>query len=352
MQGPAAIGQTFRNAARAQHIISVAVRFGFGDVLNKTGINRLFGEGLKLVGARSADAETQALPQSVRVRKALESLGPTFIKIGQVLSTRPDLIPEDWAREFTKLQDDVPPADPKEVEAAINKEFPQGLEQAFATFDHEPLAAGSIAQVHPATLHDGSEVVVKVLRPGIRQTVEADMQILEGLAEFVEEHFTDLGYSPTEVVAAFSNELKREIDLSHEARAAERLRRAFADNPHVDFPKVFHHLSSESVVTMRRVKGTPLSRLKPGDRPLEEIEAIVRHGTDAVFRQTLEIGFFHADPHPGNLFASDDGQATVTFIDCGMTGHVEPATQEALAELVQGVIEGDIDRVIDVVTAL
>ncbi|MEM9253048.1 MAG: AarF/UbiB family protein [Planctomycetota bacterium] len=352
MQGPAAIGQTFRNAARAQHIISVAVRFGFGDVLAKTGIDRLVGEGLKLVGVRKADEETRKLPHAVRVRKALESLGPTFIKIGQVLSTRPDLIPESWAREFTKLQDDVPPADPKEIEAAIANEFPQGLDAAFGSFDHEPLAAGSIAQVHAATLHDGTEVVVKVLRPGIRQTVESDMSILEGLAEFVEDHFTDLGYSPTEVVAAFSNELKREIDLSHEARAAERLRRAFADNPHVDFPKIFHHLSSESVVTMRRVKGTPLSRLDANSRPKEEMQAIVRHGTDAVFRQTLEIGFFHADPHPGNLFASDDGQATVTFIDCGMTGHVEPATQEALAELVQGVIQGDIDRVIDVVTSL
>jgi ubiquinone biosynthesis protein len=212
------------------------------------------------------------------------------------------------------------------------------------------MAAGSIAQVHPATLPDGTEVVVKVLRPGIRQTVESDMQILAGLAEFVEEHFTDLGYSPTEVVKAFSNELRREIDLSHEARAAERLRRAFADNEHVDFPKIFHALSTDSVVTMRRVRGTPLSRLNPGDRPQEDLEAIVRHGTDAVFRQTLEIGFFHADPHPGNLFATDDNR--VVFIDCGMTGHVEPATQEALAELVQGVLEGDIDRVIGVVTTL
>jgi len=350
MQGPMALGQTFRNAARAQHIISVAVRFGFGDVLAKTGIDRLFAEGMKLVGGAKPDAETKSLPQAVRVRKALEALGPTFIKIGQVLSTRPDLIPESWAREFARLQDDVPPADPEKVRQAINREFPQGLDAAFATFDFEPMAAGSIAQVHPATLPDGTEVVVKVLRPGIRQTVESDMQILAGLAEFVEEHFSDLGYSPTEVVKAFSNELKREVDLSHEARAAERLRRAFADNEHVDFPKIFHSLSTENVVTMSRVRGTPLSKLNPGDRSKEEMEAIVRHGTDAVFRQTLEIGFFHADPHPGNLFATDDGK--VIFIDCGMTGHVEPATQEALAELVQGVIGGDIDRVIDVVTAL
>jgi len=352
MQGPMAIGQTFRNAARAQHIVSVAVRFGFGDVLAKTGIDRLFTQGMKLVGGTKPDAETKTLPQPVRVRKALETLGPTFIKIGQVLSTRPDLIPESWAREFTKLQDDVPPADAKLVRDALDREFPQGLDRAFGSFDAEPLAAGSIAQVHAATLHDGTEVVVKVLRPGIRQTVESDMQILEGLAEFVEEHFSNLGYSPTEVVAAFSNELKREIDLSHEARAAERLRRAFTDNPNVDFPKVFHSLSTENVVTMRRVRGTPLSKLQRGDRPKEEMEAIVRHGTDAVFRQTLEIGFFHADPHPGNLFAADDGSGKVVFIDCGMTGHIEPATQEALAELVQGVIEGDVDRVIDVVLAL
>jgi ubiquinone biosynthesis protein len=350
MQGPLALGQTFRNAARAQQMIAVAVRFGFGDVLAKTGLDRLFSEGMRLIGAGKADAEVRSLPQAVRVRKALEALGPTFIKIGQVLSTRPDLIPESWANEFRRLQDDVPPADAEKVRAAIDREFPQGLDAVFATFDYEPMAAGSIAQVHPATLPDGTEVVVKVLRPGIRQTVESDMQILAGLAEFVEEHFTDLGYSPTEVVKAFSNELRREIDLSHEARAAERLRRAFADNEHVDFPKIFHALSTDSVVTMRRVRGTPLSRLNPGDRPQEDLEAIVRHGTDAVFRQTLEIGFFHADPHPGNLFATDDNR--VVFIDCGMTGHVEPATQEALAELVQGVLEGDIDRVIGVVTTL
>ncbi|MEM6331921.1 MAG: AarF/ABC1/UbiB kinase family protein [Planctomycetota bacterium] len=350
MQSPAAIGQTFRNAARAQQIVTVGIRFGFGDVMAKTGLSRLFTEGLKLVGAVKPDADAKSLPQPVRVRKALEALGPTFIKIGQVLATRPDLIPESWADEFTRLQDDVPPADPDKIREALDREFPQGVDEAFATFDYEPLAAGSIAQVHAATLADGSEVVVKVLRPGIRAMIESDMQLLAGLAEFVEEHFTDLGYSPTQVVEAFSSELQREVDLSHEARACERLRRAFSDNPKVDFPKIFASLSSESVVTMERVRGTPLSKLNAGDRPAEQMEAIVRAGADAVFRQTLEIGFFHADPHPGNLFATDDG--AVVFIDCGMTGHVEPATQEALAELVQGVIEGNVDRVIDVVTAL
>jgi ubiquinone biosynthesis protein len=270
--------------------------------------------------------------------------------MGQVLSMRPDLIPPEWASEFAKLQDDVPEADPEQIKERIREEFGEKFDTHFATFEDAPFAAASIAQTHRATLHDGTDVVLKVLRPGIHEVISADMGILRTLAGWAEHYFEELGYSPVDVVDQFDRELRKEIDLRHEARSADRFSQAFENDPNVLFPEVHWEMTTSNVLTMTEVKGTPLSKLKPGQFTDSQRRQMVARGADAVFRQCLEIGFFHADPHPGNIMAMSD--ARICFIDCGMVGNIDPASKHQLADLVHAVLTGDLDRVCEITLAL
>ncbi|MHC5002244.1 MAG: ABC1 kinase family protein, partial [Planctomycetota bacterium] len=339
MPSPFIIGRTIRGTRRARHILTVLVGYGFHSVIEDLNLDTLMLKGRKLVGVAKTDAHVSREPTPVRLRKAMEELGPTFVKLGQVLSTRPDLVPPGWAEEFEKLQDDVPPAGFEAVREQLDREFPDGFDEIVRSIEHEPMAAASIAQVHRAVLADGTHVVLKILRPGIRQLVESDLDILRVIADFVEEHFVNLGYSPLEVVDQFKKELERELDLVQEGRSTERLGGAFAEDENVQFARVFWQATTSGVLALEEVEGTPLSKLDPETLAPGELEQIVANGTDAVFRQCLEIGFFHADPHPGNIFSIGGGR--ICFLDCGMTGHVEPDTAELLADLVHGVIEGD-----------
>ncbi len=344
------ISRALRGTRRTRDILSVMMRFGFDSVVQDLNLDQLLLKGRKLVGVEKADASVHRERPEVRIRHAMEELGPTFVKLGQVLSVRPDLVPPGWAEEFGRLQDDVPRVDWKDIRAALEAEYDKPLDEMFRSVSEEPIAAASIAQVHRAVMPDGREIVLKVLRPGIRDVVEADLYILARLAEFAEEHFSNLGYSPTRVVEQFATQLGEELNLVEEGRSTDRMRRAFADDEHVGFPEVIWEATTASVLALEEIKGKRLSRLDPATMPVEELEAIVAHGTDAVFRQCLEIGFFHADPHPGNIIVQPGGR--VVFIDCGMTGRIDPGTALVLADLVYGVINGDLDRVIDVTILL
>ncbi len=338
------IGRTIRNAPRLQHILRVLVRHGFEDVVREVGIDRLFDRVRRAMGRGMPDAEFKRLPYAVRLRHVMESLGGTFIKLGQVLSTRPDLIPAHWAEEFRKLQDDVPPVAFEHIRERLEQEFPEGVDSVLGSIEEKAIAAGSIAQVHRATLPDGTPIVLKVARPGIRRQTASDLELLALLAEFVEHRFSDLGYSPMKVVEQFHRELTREMDLHREGRSTDRLRRAFLDNDQVIFPKVYWQATTENVLALEWIDGVRLSRMEEGDLSDDELRAVVANGADAVFRQCLEVGFFHADPHPGNIIAMPGGR--ICFIDCGMTGHIDPQTAERLADLVQGVVSQDMPRVI------
>jgi len=338
------IGRGLLHARRTREILTVLIRYGFGNVVHELGLDRLIEQGQRLLGVRRAGV--QHLPQPVRLRKAMEELGPTFVKMGQILSMRPDLIPPDWAEEFTKLQDQVPPADADQIRQRIEEEFGPRFDELFSEFEPEPFAAASIAQTHRATLQSGQEVVIKVLRPGIRETINADMGILRTLAGWAEEYFANLGYSPIEVLDQFDRELRKEIDLRHEGRSSDRLRQAFADNEQVLFPHIYWDMTTSNALTLERIHGTTLSHLEPEQFTRAEREKMVAAGADAVFRQCLEIGFFHADPHPGNIMALPD--ARICFIDCGMVGHIDPGTKQQLADLVYAVLVGELDRVVEV----
>lgn len=355
MRSPLAIGRATRNALRTREILAVFVGYGFENVIHELKLSTLIQRGRNLVLPRDStqklDPTLARLPPQVRVRKALEDLGPTFVKLGQVLSLRPDLIPPEWADEFRKLTYSVNPAPFETIRARLEREFPNGkLDQRFASIDPVPIAAASMAQVHRARTTDGDEIVLKVLRPGIEDVLETDMSILRFLAEFAESHFQDLGYSPVQVVDQFSRQLQREVNLELEGRATDRFRKDFADNPNISFPAVYWKCTTSKVLALEEIKGILVSKLKPGDLAQEELRAAVAYGTDAVFRQCLEIGFFHADPHPGNMFILPGGR--VCFIDCGMTGRIDPKTAGQLADLVQGVVAGDLDRVVEISLAI
>ncbi len=354
MRSPLAFGRTLRNARRTREILGVFMRYGFQHVIEELNLDTIAQRSKNLFRKRpldQVDARLARLPQPVRLRKALEELGPTFVKMGQVLSLRPDLIPPEWADEFRKLHDTVHPVPSDEIRARLEQEFPGGrLEQLFKWIDEKPLAAASVAQVHRAITHDGDEIVLKILRPGIEEVLQTDMSILHFLAEFAEEHFQNLGYSPTQVVRQFARELEREVDLAQEGRSTDRFRKDFDAHPNICFPKVYWKYTTEKVLALEEIKGTLLSKLKKDDVSPEELRSVVANGTDAVFRQCLEIGFFHADPHPGNLFILPGGK--ICFIDCGMTGHIDPNTAGQLADLVQSVLAGDLDRVMEIAIAI
>jgi len=350
MEHQTAIGRTLFHAHRTREILTVLIRYGFGNVVREVGLDRMLERGRRLIGGTTQEPAARRDPQQVRLRKAMEELGPTFIKLGQILSMRPDLIPPEWAAEFAKLQDEVPEADPGAIKARIRGEFGEDFDTHFANFEDAPFAAASIAQIHRATLHDGTAVVLKVLRPGIHEIIRADMGILRTLAGWAENYFAALGYSPVDVVDQFDREIRKEIDLRHEARSADRFRQSFEDEPNVRFPEAHWHLTTSNVMTMTEVQGTPLSKLEPGQFSDSQRRHMVAIGADAVFRQCLEIGFLHADPHPGNIMALPDSR--ICFVDCGMVGNIDPGSKHQLADLVHAVLTGDLDRVCEITVAL
>lgn len=343
------IQRTIRSTKRLTAIIKVLTKFGFKEVITDLGLDS-FSSGKKTADIPDSSQVDATISRPVRMRMVLEELGPTYIKLGQILATRPDLIPPDWAQEFKLLQDRCGQIPFSEIEEVLIQEFPGRLHQLFSFIEEIPLAAASMAQVHRATLVNGTDVVIKVLRPGNRKLVEEDMALLEWLAQFVEDYFSNLGYSPVAVAAEFSREIAKEMDFLQEAQATNKLRRYFEDDPNICFPRVYRDASTRNVLTLEEIKGQPLSSVDPKSLRPEERRKIVANGTDAVFKQCLRYGFFHADPHPGNIFLLP-GQR-LCFIDCGMTGQLDKKTAEQLIDLVAAIIQGNIDKLCRVVVEL
>lgn len=332
-------------AQRGAEIIAGLFRFGFGEFVRQTGLSRHHEK-----AAKHSDREptaSESIP--VRVRLLLQSLGPTFIKIGQIMSTRPDLIPTEWVNELKKLQCDVPAA-PWAGEAGVavvlEQELGTRLQTEFRHIDETAMAAASMAQVHAAELIDGAHVVLKILRPGIREQMAADLELLRQFAKLVQPHFKNIGFDALAVVDEFALELAHETDLTVEAESTRRMFKNFEDNPNITFPKVYDAVSTESVLVLEHVKGALLAKMDLTKLSRNQRDQIIRNGADMVFRQCLEIGFFHADPHPGNMFVLK-GQK-LCFIDCGMTGLIDPPTMELLARIVHGTVNKELDTVVRV----
>jgi ubiquinone biosynthesis protein len=340
------IKRTIQNTKRLAEILSVLTKFGFRQAIVDSGLSRI----LDLKREDAGEDAAGTLPKSVRVRMALEELGPTFIKLGQILSTRPDLIPPEWAEEFKRLQDRCTPVPFEDIRQVLSIEFAGRLELLFSSISEEPLAAASMAQVHRARLVSGHEVVIKVVRPGNHQLVEEDMVLLQSLAQLAEQYFSNLGYSPMLVAKEFSREMLKEVNLIHEGQSTDRLRRYFEDDDDIFFPVVFWEASTRNVLTLEEIKGRRLSDISPDQLTSADRRKIVANGTDAVFKQCLSFGFFHADPHPGNIFLLPGNK--LCFIDCGMTGQLDKKTTDQLIDLVASITRGNIDRLSRVVLEL
>lgn len=333
------LARRLKNAQRYREVIGVLARYGFASFIAKSGFSPLRKANADWLYSRDGTIDLSSAPLEVRLRKAMEELGPTFIKIGQILSTRRDLIPDALADEFARLQADCPKIPFDRVRAALDEQLKGRTDELFQWIDPEPLAAASMAQVHSAVWKDGSEVVIKLLRPDAADQIEADMEALAFVARLTEERLAKTGFSPMEIVAEFREELRRETNLTIEARSTDRMRNAFANDPGIGFPKVYWEATTTGVLTIEKIQGKLLARTPYASIPLEIRKKIVGNGARAVFRQTLELGFFHADPHPGNIFIHDDGR--VTFIDCGMVGRIGADARQRIAELVFGVATGD-----------
>jgi ubiquinone biosynthesis protein len=280
------------------------------------------------------------LPRQIRIRHALERLGPAFVKLGQILSTRRDLIDPALAAELTKLQDHVPTVPWEEMAGVVEQELGGTVDELYGSFDPEPIASASIAQVYKATLHDGRTVAVKVQRPGVIEVMDTDLDILVTQAHFIVER-TSWGrdQNVAGIVDDIVRVLRAELDYLHEARNLARFREAFAEDHDVFFPEPIWDLTSRRVLTMEYVEGVPGSRLESDRETGVDTRRMVEVGVDCYFRQILDLGFYHADPHAGNLFAMPDGR--VGFVDFGRVAAVSRSNRSAVFEFLLSVLDDD-----------
>jgi ubiquinone biosynthesis protein len=337
MGGLQVLGRTYRHLNRYREVAGILAKHGFGDLLHMMRLDSHLEAGLRGFMSRPP---VETASRAERVRLAVQDLGPTFVKAGQYLSTRADLLSSAYLRELAKLQDRVPPFPAEEARRIIEEDLGEPVSRLFKRFDDRPLAAASIAQIHAARLTDGREVVVKVERPDIRRVVAVDLEIMARLAELAEKHSSEWRRrKPTEVIAEISRSLDREMDFALEAAHTERFARQFEGDPTVRVPEVHRSLSSARVLTMERLDGIKADDLAA----LERAGLDPRLAAENLGRQYLAMifvhGFFHADPHPGNLFIQPDH--VIAYMDFGMTGRLDRGTRESLADVFFAVSERD-----------
>lgn len=325
-------------------------------VLGKYGLADLFG-GFKYSWLqdrlKSADGQsiTTGVTQAARVRMALTELGTTFIKLGQMLSTRADLLGPELTEELSQLQANVPPDPSAVARATIEAELGQPIEQLFASFEDTPLAAASVAQVHAARLHTGHSVVVKVRRSGVAEQAATDVEIVQALAELLEQHSPALrSYQPLAVVRQFRRTLLRELDLTYERQNQEEFARNFADDPTVCIPELFNELCSHQVVTMQRLDGIIGSDIEALQQSGVDLGEFAKRGANMYLEMVFRDGFYHADPHPGNLILLPGN--IVGVIDCGMVGRIDEDLRDEVEALLLGIVENDSELVAEQVLRL
>jgi ubiquinone biosynthesis protein len=324
---------------RYRQILTVLFKYGFGDLIDALKIEQYLEIGLQFI-SRKRREKIETLSRAVRVKMVLEELGPTFIKLGQILSTRPDLLPVEFIQELPKLQDEVPPFSFPEVEAIIKEELKKNIDQFFLSFDKQPLAAASIGQVHQARMSDGTNVVVKIQRPGIQRIIEVDLEIMVHLAGLMEHHLEgwDIQH-PTRVVEEFAHTLERELDYTLEAAYTERFARQFEDEPGVYVPKVYREATTSRVICMEHINGVKASDIDRLQKEGLDRNKLAKRGLDLIMEQIFVHGFFHADPHPGNIFVLPGN--VICYIDFGMMGRLNLEMRECFADLIMNIVHRD-----------
>jgi ubiquinone biosynthesis protein len=305
----------------------VLVKHGFGDLITRTNLERYIDRGRKLLPGRG-DAGIASLSRWERVRMVLEELGPTFIKFGQIMSNRPDLVPQELITELAKLQSDVPPFSEEEAQHLVEEELGRPVSEIFAEYSPTPIASASI------------EVAIKVQRPGIEQIIKTDLEIMFDLATLMEKHIQEMDIlHPVSIVEEFERSIKREIDFTIEATAIERFGRNFQNETTIYVPKVYRDYSTNKILTMEFIDGVKASSKEALLNAGLDPKLLASCGADLVLTQVFEHGFFHADPHPGNMVALPGN--VVCFLDFGMMGGISPGHREALSNILVGIVNQD-----------
>jgi len=331
---------TLSRLNRFRAIVVTLIKYGFGDIIARLDLPAKLGP---LYTRKEPREESNTY---TRIRHTLQELGPTFIKLGQLLSLRTDLIPSDMAEELSKLQDNVPAESFSEISKQIERSLGRPVDEVFLEFEETPLAAASLAQVHSAVLRETGDVVaVKVQRPGIRQMIRNDLRIMESLAQRAHERVEMLQlYNLPRVVEEIKRLLTEELDFDREARNIRLARSNFADDPSLYLPRVYSEISTSRLLVLERINGTKLKDAI-SNWPLQVRRDLARKWLRATLKQILEDGFFHADPHPGNLFILSSEQ--YSLLDWGMVGRLTPETRLKLIDLLVGVILRDSQQVLD-----
>jgi len=319
--------KVYRDIGRYRQILKVLAKYGFDDLISSVKRRWRAPKGIKDLG------------RAERARLALQELGPTFIKLGQMLSMRPDLITPEFAEEFKKLQDEVPPCDFEEIKGVLEEELKAPLESKFSRFDPLPIAAASLAQVHKAEIN-GEPVAVKVQRPGIRRVIETDIDILLQIAGIVKRRLGDEApFDPVGIVNEFAKSIYRELDFTREANNMLRFARNFQNDPTVYVPKVYWELTTRRVLTMEFVDGIKISDVERFESLGLDRRTVALNGAKAVLKEIFEHGFFHADPHPGNIFVIKGN--VIVPVDFGMVGRLTSKEMESLGRLLTGMVYKD-----------
>ena len=328
------------NAVRLAEVVQVLVRYGFSDVVHRLGLHEGLPakvlRGLRLIEAPSAELETQGR----RLRAALTELGPTAVKFGQILSTRPELIGPDMANDLGLLQDRVRALGFDKIKPVIEQELGGPVSDLFVEFEEEAVASASLSQVYRAVTRTGKQVAVKVQRPGVRRIIEADLVLMQSIAEWVSERVSDVAWmNPAGMVDEFARSVRRELDFGIEARIIERFRKNYEGDPHVFVPCVYTELSSERVLTMDWVEGIRVDDIPQYGRFRSNPHTVAVTGADTLCKQVFEHRYFHADPHPGNIMLV--GENRIAFLDYGMVGSLEESDTVAIADVLRAIFRQD-----------
>jgi predicted unusual protein kinase regulating ubiquinone biosynthesis (AarF/ABC1/UbiB family) len=324
---------------RYKDVVALLIKYGRSDLVQQND--------LEMGGGLGEALATTAEPKAEELASDLEKLGPTFIKLGQLLSTRGDLLPEPYLEALARLQDQIEPFSFDEVEQIVSSELGARISKLFAEFDREPTAAASLAQVHRARMRDGRMVVVKVQRPGVREVIVKDLEALEEITEFIDAH-TEMGkrYEFSNMLSELRQTLLRELDFKAEAGNLRRLRSSLREFERIIIPEPIEDFTTSRVLTMDYIAGKKITTLSPL-RLLElDGQALSEELFRAYLKQILVDGFFHADPHPGNVFITDDDR--IAIIDLGMVGHISGSFQENLLRLLLAISEGRGDEAAEV----
>lgn len=330
-----------RHHRRYQEIINTFIKNGFSHILFRLGLT----DRIKKRRDQKAYAEENLTDIGVKLREALQSLGPTFIKLGQIASSRRDIVPELIAVELEKLQDDVQSFPYEKVREIIEGELDGSIDELFATFSIEPLATASIGQVHVATLPSGEKVAIKVQRPDIEEIVVTDLEILQNLARILEERVEwARTYRIRDIIEEFSYSLKNELDYLLEGRNADRIASQFVDDPYIHIPKIYWDYTTRYVLTMEMINGIKVSKCDELEEKGYNTKQIAGHIADAMLYQILEEGFFHGDPHPGNIYVLPGDR--VAFLDFGMVGHLSDDLKYHFSSVIINLQSGDTEGMI------